>query len=142
MAEINLNFENVTANEFQRLLQKYRFGTINDDDNYIVYSKRSNVLVARISKTKVGDYTIKGNVQPEITTLIQEFSNTNIQDRIQEKLYYVHLISGDFGYLNIGKLTGEQLLGDNIDNSSMKTIFTLKEISEIEPRYIHFAESI
>lgn len=142
MSEQNLNFENVTANEFQRFLQKHRFGTINDDDNYIVYSKRSNVLVARISKTHVGDYTIKKNVQPDIASMIKQFSNTSIQDRVQEKLYYVHLISGDFGYLNVGKLTGEQLLGDNIDNSSMKTIFTLKEISEIEPRYVHFAESI
>lgn len=61
---------------------------------------------------------------------------------VEEPLYYVHLVSGEVGYLNIGKNTGIKWLSTKYESETHKTKFTRAEVKAIDPRYLDFLEEV
>ena len=60
---------------------------------------------------------------------------------VEEPLYYVHLMSGENGYLNIDKRDGTHFLSNTYDEFD-KTKFTRVEVKAIDPRYLEFLEEV
>lgn len=60
---------------------------------------------------------------------------------VEEQLYYVHLMSGEDGYLNIDKRDGTHFLSNTYDEFD-KTKFTRAEVEAIDPRYLEFLEEV
>lgn len=61
---------------------------------------------------------------------------------VEEPLYYVHLMSYDDGYLNIGKHSGVKVLSTKYESETHKTKFTRAEVKAIDPRYLEFLEEV
>lgn len=61
---------------------------------------------------------------------------------VEEPLYYVHLMSGEGGYLNIGKNLGSKMLSTKYESETYKTKFTRAEVKAIDPRYLEFLEEV
>lgn len=60
---------------------------------------------------------------------------------VEEPLYYIHLVSGEGGYLNIDKRDGTHFLSNTYDEFD-KTKFTRSEVEAIDPRYLDFLEEV
>ena len=60
---------------------------------------------------------------------------------VEEPLYYVHLMSGEDGYLNIN-YDGDINVSDNSEAFGYKTKFTRQEAIAIDPRYLDFLEEV
>lgn len=60
---------------------------------------------------------------------------------VEEPLYYIHLMSGEDGYLNIDKRDGTHFLSNTYDEFD-KTKFTRAEVKAIDPRYLEFLEEV
>lgn len=61
---------------------------------------------------------------------------------VEEPLYYIHLMSGEGGYLNIGKHSGSKVLSTKYGSITYKTKFTRSEVKAIDPRYLEFLEEV
>lgn len=61
---------------------------------------------------------------------------------VEEPLYYIHLMSGGNGYLNIGKHSGVKGLSTKYGSITYKTKFTRAEVKAIDPRYLEFLEEV
>lgn len=71
-----------------------------------------------------------------------ELAKTPIEDREDEKLYYVKLIDDELEYLNQNKLNKICTLSTKEENNFTQTKFTEKEIKEIDERYWQFAVEV
>lgn len=63
-----------------------------------------------------------------------ELAMTPLDERAEEKKYYVKIFSGKLGYLNINIFSNEVTTESKIEMSSIKTKFTLKEIEQLKQR--------
>lgn len=61
---------------------------------------------------------------------------------VGEQLYYVKLLAGEGGYLNIGKYSGFKWLSTKHESITYKTQFTRAEVKAIDPRYLEFLEEV
>lgn len=61
---------------------------------------------------------------------------------VEEPLYYVHLLEGEGGYLNIGKHSGVKGLSTKHGSITYKTQFTRAEVKAIDQRYLEFLEEV
>ncbi|AJD83118.1 hypothetical protein [Streptococcus phage Str-PAP-1] len=114
--------------EENELLKKF---TINDDDlkqNVIKLLYNSDGELNRIFNTS----ELKLKVNQAILDGKWE---------VEEPLYYVHLMSGENGYLNIDKRDGTHFLSNTYDEFD-KTKFTRAEVKAIDPRYLEFLEEV
>lgn len=60
----------------------------------------------------------------------------------EEPFYYIHLMSGEGGYLNIGKNLGSKVLSTKYESETYKTKFKRAEVKAIDPRYLDFLEEV
>lgn len=61
---------------------------------------------------------------------------------VEEPLYYVHLLSGEEGYLNISKHSDFEGISTKYEGVIYKTKFTRAEVKAIDPRYLEFLEEV
>jgi len=66
--------------------------------------------------------------------ILSELAITPLDERVEEKKYYVKIFDGGFGYLNIHIPNGNMTADDVRETSLFKTKFTDKEIEQLKQR--------
>ena len=66
--------------------------------------------------------------------ILAELAITPLDERVEEKKYYVKIFDGELGYLNIDISTGNMTTDDVYETVTVKTEFTDKEIEQLKQR--------
>jgi len=66
--------------------------------------------------------------------ILSELSITPLDERVEEKKYYVNIFDGGLGYLNIDISTGNMTTDGVYETVTVKTEFTDKEIEHLKQR--------
>ena len=66
--------------------------------------------------------------------IMAELASTPLDERVEEKKQYVHVLKGRNGYLNIDISTGKMSLDDVLETSIIKAKFTDKQIKQLKQR--------
>jgi len=66
--------------------------------------------------------------------ILAELASTPLDERVEGKKQYVHVLKGRNGYLNIDISTGKMSLDDVLETSIIKAKFTDKEIEQLKQR--------
>ena len=78
----------------------------------------------------------------EIVKLMFEYALTPLSKREDEKKYYVHLLPGEDGYLNVdldsGKVVANFLIDFGLSNYGYKVVFTEEEYNKVQNRYSEY----
>jgi len=78
----------------------------------------------------------------EIVKLMFEYALTPLSKREDEKKYYVHLLPGEDGYLNVdldsGKVVANFLIDFGLSNYGYKVVFTEEEYNRVQNRYSEY----
>lgn len=80
--------------------------------------------------------------------ILSELARTPLNERADDKKYYIKIFGNEFGYLNIDILTGNMMVYDARETEFVKAKFTDKEIEELKRRHdipfdwskVHFKE--
>lgn len=70
----------------------------------------------------------------EVFKILVELAVTPLDERVEEKKYYVKIFDGRYGYLNINIWNGMITLDDERETEYVKTKFTDKEIEQLNKR--------
>ncbi|WP_186337555.1 hypothetical protein [Furfurilactobacillus milii] len=66
--------------------------------------------------------------------ILSELASTPLDERVEDKEYYVKIFNGELGYLNIDILTGKMTAGSVCETEIFKTKFTNKAIKQLKQR--------
>lgn len=66
--------------------------------------------------------------------ILAELAITPLDERVEEKKYYVKVYDSVLGYLNINTFTGKMSMNDVSEGAGYKTKFTDKEIEQLKQR--------
>lgn len=66
--------------------------------------------------------------------ILAELASTPLDERVEEKKYYVKIFDGELGYLNIDISTGDITAGSMCETEFLKTKFTNKAIEQLKQR--------
>ena len=77
------------------------------------------------------------DLKEELFDLATEYAKTPVEEREEEKKYYVKLpwLREDFQYLNFNKSTGMYLTATKGEYCNYQTKFTVEEIEEMKKRF-------
>ena len=70
----------------------------------------------------------------KIYMVLAELAITPLDERVEEKKYYVKVFDNEFGYLNIDNSTGEMNISSMFAGCGYNTKFTNKEIEQLKQR--------
>ncbi len=70
----------------------------------------------------------------ELYMIMAELASTPIDERVEKNKYFIHVLEGNKGYLNIRIQTNEMLLDNSLEMYDIKTKFTDKEIEQLKQR--------
>lgn len=124
--------------QIKELSSKYDID-MGDRDFNIVY--KGNIRTTYVA----GHYRYNLHVEDDRTFSKLPFSNklfmilaelaiTPLDERVEEKKYYVKVYDSGMGYLNINNFTGKMSVDDVSKVNSYKTKFTNKDIEELNKR--------
>ena len=118
------------------------------DDSYVYYQIRNeeNLLIAIVNKNVLSEISTDFGVWGEISNtdrdklfdLIVEYAKTPIEDREEEKKFYLEhkwMAYEGHNYLTRCNLTGRHFLSFKREDKYYKTQFTRKEIEEIKEKF-------
>lgn len=66
--------------------------------------------------------------------ILAELAMTPLDERVEEKRYYVKIYDSKLGYLNINKFTDKMVVKNVFGGKKYKTKFTDKEIEQLKQR--------
>lgn len=66
--------------------------------------------------------------------IMAELAMTPLEERADEKKYFIHVFKGNTGYLNVNTSISKMRLDNSIEMPGLKTKFTHKEIEQLEKR--------
>ncbi len=66
--------------------------------------------------------------------ILSELAMTPLDERMEEKKYYVKIYDSKLGYLNINKFTDKMVVNNVFGGKNYKTKFTDKEIEQLKQR--------
>lgn len=111
-----------------------------EDDDFIVNYK--SMLVAWVKNNK--RYLLYNNennfkkipFSNKLYMILAELAITPLNERVDDKKYYVKVCDSISGYLNINTVTGKMLMmvGSAYGTEFVKTKFTIKEIEQLKQR--------
>lgn len=132
--------------EFCEKVEKLGFRTMHVNA-YIYIENRMVDTCAMVNEyncyevnTDTGDfYDLKKETKEELFNLLVEYSSTPIEERKEEKKYYlkhrfVQNATGSF-YMNYKTEDKKYVLSDSLETDDYKTKFTKKEIEEIKQKF-------
>lgn len=102
---------------------------VEDYEEYIVIRNNYNQIVAEIDKGRKNalDTCWSEDISDEFYKLLITYASTPVDERTEEKRFFVHVFAGKNGYLLFNKYTGFPDFGDKY-NTADQVSFTLKEI--------------
>lgn len=122
--------------EFVKGVKGYGYSIVDFEVVYAIFSE-FGYLIAYVSKVTQCEFELyyKKELGRELFSLIVVYSATPIEDRDEEKKFYLrHRWMGGIpvNYLNISLASDDFFLDDKNENFGKKTAFTRKEIEEIK----------
>lgn len=105
----------------------------------VVYNGKTHIILVSCS-CKYGlnvNYAAKFSGMPfsnKLYMILAELASTPLDERVEEKKQYVHVLKGRNGYLNIDISTGKMSLDDILETSIIKAKFTDKQIKQLKQR--------
>ncbi|MCG0767565.1 hypothetical protein IMAU10058_03011 [Lactiplantibacillus plantarum] len=124
--------------QIKALSDKYDID-MGDGDFNIVYNGNIGSIYVSDScqyNLNIGSFTTFSKLpfSNKLYMILAELASTPLDERVEEKKYYVQVFNNAFGYLNIITLTGEMVVSGMPENYGYKTKFTDKEIEELKQR--------
>ena len=126
----------MTIREFVKKINELGFYVCRDGRYTIVYKPFEHI--AEIDETMRYGLNYISCENEELFKLCAEYAYTSLEEREDEKKYYLRKINKKFyegGYLNKSKDYNHWLLGDNIEDAHYKTKFTWNEIEDIKKKF-------
>lgn len=112
-----------------------------DGDFNVVYNDNGNkhgsyVTGYREYDLHVGDIDTFSKLpfSSKLYMILAELAMTPLDERVEEKKYYVKVLNKEFGYLNIDNFTGKMSISTMSEDNRFKTKFTDKGIEELKRR--------
>ena len=100
---------------------------------------------------KIGNHIKLSNLPcvNELYMILTKLAMTPLDERVEEKKYYVKICGGSLGYLNIKTSTNKMIVDSKDDACGIKTKFTDKAIKQLKQRddipldwnKVHFEEA-
>lgn len=121
--------------ELKKIVEKYKGLKIKINKNYAeIYDDDFNSIYLYFDGTVNFDIDSE-TFPPEIIKAVADVMATPLEEREEPKLYCVHLLPGQNGYLNIDENDGEVFVEDTSFFDSFKTRFTQAEINALADKY-------
>ena len=105
----------------------------------VIYNKKNYVISVSVNNEyglRVRDIN-KFSSMPfsdKLYMILAELAMTPLDERVEEKKYYVKIFNNEFGYLNIDISTGNMMVYDGRETDFIKTKFTNKAIKQLKQR--------
>lgn len=138
--------------QIKKLSNRYSV-EINGKDFYVVYDGKLRVAyVDGINKYGLhADCEVFLNMpaNDELFVILAHLAKTPLDERVEEKKYFIHVFEGSVGYLNVNIPMSKTSLDNSIEMPGIETKFTLKEIERLKQREdvpldwhkVHFEEA-
>ena len=124
--------------QIKALSSKYDIDMDDGDFNVLYNGNAYDIYVSGDSQYRLGAgntrYFSKLPFCNKLYMILSELSITPLDERIEEKKYYVKIFDNEFGYLNIDSSTGEINVSCKFVGYGCKTEFTNKEIEHLKQR--------
>lgn len=105
----------------------------------VVYNGKTHIILVSCS-CKYGLYVIRFNTflsmpfSSKLYMIMAELASTPLNERVEDKKYYIKIFDGEFGYLNIDISNGDITAGSMRETYAVKTKFTNKAIEQLKKR--------
>ena len=70
----------------------------------------------------------------KVYEIVTELAMTPLDERVEEKKYYIKIFDGSHGFLNFNTINNRFNISDEVEFSDCQTKFTDKEIEELKQR--------
>ena len=105
----------------------------------VVYNEKEHIIAVGTNNQYVlrVHYTNKFSSMPfsdKLYMILAELAMTPLDERKDEKKYFIKIFDGEFGYLNIDILTGNMMVYDKRETEFVKTKFTDQDIEQFKQR--------
>ena len=123
----------------EALSNKYSAYKDADTEFFNVYYKNREVAYARTNERYSVTVWYEEHFQKlpfsnKFYMVLSELAMTPIDERSEEKKYYVNIFNGELGYLNIDISNGMMTAGSICETELFKTKFTTKAIEQLKQR--------
>lgn len=138
--------------QIKKLSNRYSV-EINGKDFYVVYDGKLRVAyVDGINKYGLHvdcEVFLNMPANDELFVILAHLAKTPLDERVEEKKYFIHVFEGSVGYLNVNIPMSKTSLDNSIEMPGIETKFTLKEIERLKQREdvpldwhkVHFEEA-
>lgn len=124
--------------QIKALSSKYEFDMKDGDFNIVHNGKNYDIYVSGDSQYHLG----AGNTRcfselpfcNKLYMILAELASTPLDEREEEKKYYVKIFDGKAGYLNINIIDGGITTNSMYEDDAFKTKFTNKAIEQLKQR--------
>lgn len=140
--------------QIKALSSKYSAYKDKDTEFFNVYYKNGEVAYVRTNERYsvtvwFEKYFPKLPFSNKLYMILAELAMTPLDERVEDKKYYVKICGGSLGYLNIKTSTNKMIVDSKDDACGIKTKFTDKAIKQLKQRddipldwnKVHFEEA-
>lgn len=125
--------------QIEALSSKYNAYKDKDTEFFNVYYKNGEVAYVRTNERYsvtvwFEKFFSKLPFNNKLYMILAELAMTSIDERVEEKKYYVKVYDSLTGYLNINYFTGKMSVDSESEGHGCKTKFTDKDINELKQR--------
>ena len=123
------------TSELKKIVEENGFRLVESDVRYCVVNE-NYTMYADIIKTVQDDFRVQRWCPKVIAKAILEYAYTPLEEREEEKKYYLKfpkefIFSEEKAYLNVHTLILKCAIGDAGDCPQVRTVFTQKEIDKM-----------
>ena len=115
------------------------------DNKVLVVYNSIGVTISRVPLGEYGQLDTYYTAFPhssKLLKLLTEYALTEVKEREDENKYYVHLLPGEDGYLNVGldsgRVAASSLVNSGLSNYGYKVVFTEDEYNRVQNRYSEY----
>ena len=124
--------------QIKALSSKYSINMANGDFNVLYNGETDSVYVSNdyeyiLYVENTGTFS-KLPFSDDLYMILAELAVTPLDEREEEKKYYVKIFDNEFGYLNIDISTGDITADGVCETDTVKTKFTTKAIEQLKQR--------
>ena len=125
--------------QIKALSSKYSAYKDKDTEFFNVYYKNGEVAYVRTNERYsvtvwFEKYFKKLPYSNKLYMILSELAMTPLEERADEKKYFIHVFEGSVGYLNVNISMSKTSLDNSIEMTGIETKFTLKEIKRLKQR--------
>jgi len=110
------------------------------DNKILVVYNSIGVIISRVPLDRYGQLDTYYTAFPhssKLLKLLTEYALTEVKEREDENKYYVHLLPGKDGYLNVGLASGK-VSANSLVSYGYKAFFTEDEYNKVQSKYSEY----